>query len=45
LLLIKSSIEKVCNLVKTISSSSLLTQDLKELGQSVREGETTCKIP
>ncbi|CAG8610765.1 9161_t:CDS:2, partial [Cetraspora pellucida] len=44
LLPIKSSIKKVCNVVKTISSSSSLTQDLKELGQSVREGEATRKI-
>ena len=35
----------MCNLVKTISSSSSLTQDLKELGQSVGEGEATRKIP
>ncbi|CAG8716470.1 10520_t:CDS:2 [Cetraspora pellucida] len=44
LLPIKSSIEKVRNLVKTISSSSSLTQDLKKLGQSVGEGEATHKI-
>ncbi|CAG8857379.1 1604_t:CDS:2, partial [Gigaspora margarita] len=38
---IKSSIEKVRNLVKAISGSSSLTQELKELGQSVGEGEAT----
>ncbi|CAG8857375.1 33836_t:CDS:1, partial [Gigaspora margarita] len=42
---IKSSIEKVRNLVKAISASSSLTQELKELGQSVGEGEATRKIP
>ncbi|CAG8802005.1 36920_t:CDS:2, partial [Racocetra persica] len=41
---IKSSIEKVRNLVKTIILSSSLTQDFKELGQSVGQGETTYKI-
>ncbi|CAG8839951.1 40933_t:CDS:2 [Gigaspora margarita] len=41
---IKASIEKVCNLVKTISSSLSLTQELKELRQSVGEGEAIQKI-
>ncbi|CAG8556274.1 7802_t:CDS:2, partial [Dentiscutata heterogama] len=45
LLPIKSSIEKVCNFVNVISSSSSITQDFKELGQTVGEGESTCKIP
>ncbi|CAG8816047.1 38293_t:CDS:2, partial [Gigaspora margarita] len=42
---IKSSIEKVRNFVNVISSLSSLTQDFKELGQSVGEGEATCKLP
>ncbi|CAG8834013.1 32410_t:CDS:2 [Gigaspora margarita] len=43
--LIKSSIEKVHNFVNIVLSSSSLTQDFKELRQSVSEGETTRKIP
>ncbi|CAG8726926.1 13196_t:CDS:2, partial [Dentiscutata heterogama] len=41
---IKQLIEKVCNFVNVISSSSSITQEFKELGQSVGEGEATCKI-
>ncbi|CAG8590503.1 20049_t:CDS:2 [Racocetra persica] len=41
---IKSSIEKVCNLVKAIFVLSSLIQELKELGQLVGEDEATCKI-
>ncbi|CAG8605177.1 7821_t:CDS:1 [Dentiscutata heterogama] len=42
---IKSSIEKVRNFVNVISSSLSITQDFKELGQTVGEGELTRKIP
>ncbi|CAG8832876.1 15179_t:CDS:1, partial [Racocetra persica] len=42
---IKTSIEKVCRFVKAITSSSTITQDFKEIGQSVDEGEVVCKIP
>ncbi|CAG8838911.1 5766_t:CDS:2, partial [Gigaspora margarita] len=38
------SIEKVHNLVKAIFALLSLTQELKELGQSVGEGEATQKI-
>ncbi|CAG8776462.1 9319_t:CDS:2 [Gigaspora margarita] len=44
LLSIKSSIEKVCNFVNIVSLSSSLTQDFKELRQSVGNSEATCKI-
>ncbi|CAG8442197.1 8489_t:CDS:1, partial [Cetraspora pellucida] len=42
---IKTSIEKVCRFVKAITSSSTITQDFKEIGQSVDEGEVVRKIP
>ncbi|CAG8757451.1 27438_t:CDS:2, partial [Gigaspora margarita] len=42
---IKPSIEKVCNFVNIISSSLSITQDFKELGQTVGEGKSTRKIP
>ncbi|CAG8751782.1 12833_t:CDS:2, partial [Dentiscutata heterogama] len=42
---IRSSIEKVRNFVNVISLSSSITQDFKELGQTVGEGESTHKIP
>ncbi|CAG8841748.1 5578_t:CDS:2, partial [Gigaspora margarita] len=41
---IKPSIEKVRNFVNIISSLSSITQDFKELGQMVGEGESTRKI-
>ncbi|CAG8734790.1 17243_t:CDS:2 [Gigaspora margarita] len=37
--------DRVRNFVNVISSSSSITQDFKELGQSVGEGEATHKIP
>ncbi|CAG8441427.1 4277_t:CDS:1 [Acaulospora morrowiae] len=42
---IKNSIEKVCNFVRTIGSSALLTQDFQELGQTIGKNEPVRKIP